>query len=102
MIEVEHENVRLDLASLVSLFFIVGFCAGLLFIPLSLVEFHDQGFLWGIAAVIFTPLINGVAAVVLLFCGFPLYALIARKRSGYTVRLIQMSRGSDQQGSKGE
>lgn len=102
MTEVEHKNVRLDLTSLVSLFFIVGFCAGLVFIPLSLAEFYEQDLLWSIAAAIFTPLVNGVAAVVVLFCGFPFYALVARKRSGYTVRLIQMNRGSDQQDGQGE
>ena len=102
MTEVKHRNVRLDFASLVSLFFVVGFGAGILFIPFSLIEFHDQGFLWAIAAIVFTPLVNAVANVALLLCGFPIYALFARKRSGYTVRLIQMNPGSDQQGIQGE
>ena len=100
MTEVEHQNVRLDLASLVPLFFVVGFGAGILFIPLSLLEFHGQGVIWIVAAIIFTPVVNGMASVIVLFCGFPIYVFIARKRSGYTVRLVRMDRGGSQQSAQ--
>lgn len=95
--ETEHKNVRLDFSSLVPLFFVVGFGAGILFIPFSVVEFFEQDLLVGIAAVVLTPLVNGLAAVAFLFCGFPIYALIARKRNGYTVRLVQISASHNKQ-----
>lgn len=88
MTETEHKNVRVNIWSLVPLFFVVGAGCGVVLIPLGFNNFFSQGFWVGLGMVAITPIINGIFAVVMLFAGYPAYYLISRKRRGYTVRLI--------------
>jgi hypothetical protein len=89
MTRTQHKNARLAFASLVPLFFVTGFGAGILLIPVSIAEFAEQGVLWIICAVLLTPFVQGVFSVLMLLLGFPLYLLLAKLRGGYSVDLVQ-------------
>jgi len=88
MKETEHKNVRLDFATLVALFFVVGFGCGVLLVPFMLSDFFKEGVWLGLGLIAITPVINGIGAVAILFLGYPAYALFSHVRAGYTVRLI--------------
>jgi len=88
MIESEHKNVRLDFATLVTLFFVVGFGCGVLLVPFMLLDFFKEGVWLGLGLIAITPVINGIGAVAILVLGYPAYALFSHVRAGYTVRLI--------------
>ena len=88
----EYANVRLTFASLLPFFFIVGCGAGIVLVPFTIAEFASQGIAWVLGAVLLTPLIHGVFAVILLLIGFPGYLLLARKRGGYVVTLVNVAK----------
>ena len=88
MKETEHKNVQLDFATLVALFFVVGFGCGVLLVPFMLSDFFKEGVWLGLVLIAITPVINGIGAVAILFLGYPAYALFSHARAGYTVRLI--------------
>lgn len=88
MTESEHKNVRLDFATLVPLFFVVGFGSGVLYIPFMLSDSFKESVWLGLGFVAIAPVINGIGAVAILLLGYPAYALFSRVRAGYTVHLI--------------
>ena len=76
-------RTKLNYTSLIKLNLLLGFCAGILSVPLIILLYSGAGTLGIVNILIGAPICGVIAGLLITVLGFPLYSWIISKKNGH-------------------